>query len=152
MLALFWAVTKEFSSNLVGPKFAHVNPLSHLDSAKLGAMEQRWVAALVLFEYKIKHQSGQLNAAADALTRWPGDVSTPVDNDESCGIDCVSHTTPIRGKVGASVHKVDTPNFVGGEAISSFPRYTKADLRKLQEIDPEIQRLLEFWPGPKPRN
>ena len=93
-----------------------------------------------------------MNAAADALSRWPGDVSTPVDNDEYGTIDCLSHTTPVAGEVAALVHRVDAPNSVEGEAISSFPGYTQTDLRKLQETDPDIKKLLEFWPGPKPSN
>ena len=97
------------------------NPLSYLDSAKLGAMEKRWVAELALFDYEIKYRSGQMNAAADALSRWPVGVSTPVDNDEYRIIDCMSHTTPIAVEVAASVHRVDAPNYVEGEAISSFP-------------------------------
>ena len=74
MLELVWAVTKKFRSYLLGQKFVVYtdnNPLSYLDSAKLGAMEQRWVAELALFDYEIKYRSSQMNAAADALSRWP---------------------------------------------------------------------------------
>ena len=45
MIALVWAVTKKFRSYLLGQKFvvySDNNPLSYLDSAKLGAMEQSW--------------------------------------------------------------------------------------------------------------
>ena len=45
------------------------NPLSHLQSAKLGAVEQRWAAELALFNFKMKYRPGRVNGKADALSR-----------------------------------------------------------------------------------
>ena len=45
------------------------NPLSHPQSAKLGAMEQRWAAELALFNFKMKYRPGRANGNADALLR-----------------------------------------------------------------------------------
>ena len=45
------------------------NPLSHPQSAKLGAMEQRWAAELALFNFKMKYRPGRANGNADALSR-----------------------------------------------------------------------------------
>ena len=47
LLALKWAVTEMLRSYLLGTEFVVFtdnNPLSHLQSAKLGAVEQRWAA------------------------------------------------------------------------------------------------------------
>ena len=46
MLALKWAVVEKFRGYLLGSKFTVYtdnNPLSHLQTAKLGALQQRWL-------------------------------------------------------------------------------------------------------------
>ena len=51
LLALKWAVTEKFRGYLLGAKFVILtdnNPLCYLQTAKLGAIEQRWVAQLSL--------------------------------------------------------------------------------------------------------
>lgn len=45
------------------------NPLSHLSSTKLGALEQRWAAQLASFDFDIKYRSGRSNRNADAMSR-----------------------------------------------------------------------------------
>ena len=72
LLALKWAVTEKFRSYLLGTEFVVYtdnNPLSHLQSAKLGAVEQRWAAELALFNFKMKYRPGRVNGKADALSR-----------------------------------------------------------------------------------
>ena len=69
LLALKWAVTEKFRSYLLGSEFmiyTDNNPLSHLQTAKLGAVEQRWAAALALFNFTIKYRPGRTNGNADA--------------------------------------------------------------------------------------
>ena len=72
LLGLKWAVTDKFREYLLGNKFVVFtdnNPLSHLQTAKLGALEQRWVSELAQFDYEIVYRPGRLNAGADALSR-----------------------------------------------------------------------------------
>lgn len=72
LLALKWAVTEKFRSYLLGSEFAVYtdnNPLSHLQTAKLGAVEQRWAAELALFKLTIKYRPGRANGNADAISR-----------------------------------------------------------------------------------
>ena len=72
LLALKWAVTEKFRSYLLGTEFVVYtdnNPLSHLQSAKLGAVEQRWAAELALFNFKMKYRPDRVNGKADALSR-----------------------------------------------------------------------------------
>lgn len=50
LLALKWAATDIFKDYLWGTQFTiftENNPLVHLDTARLGAVEQRWVAQLL---------------------------------------------------------------------------------------------------------
>lgn len=51
--------------------FTDNNPLVHLNTARLGAVEQRWVAQLANFKYVIKYRPGTQNKNADALSRLP---------------------------------------------------------------------------------
>ncbi|KAL0186021.1 hypothetical protein M9458_017691, partial [Cirrhinus mrigala] len=78
-LALKWAMTEKFREYLLGHKcvvFTDNNPLSHLESAKLGATEQHWAAQLAVFDFEIRYKAGKSNSNADALSRQP-----PADSD-----------------------------------------------------------------------
>uniref|UniRef100_A0A3B1J0Z4 Gypsy retrotransposon integrase-like protein 1 n=1 Tax=Astyanax mexicanus TaxID=7994 RepID=A0A3B1J0Z4_ASTMX len=71
-LALKWAMTEKFREYLLGHKcvvFTDNNPLSYLQSAKLGATEHLWAAQLAAFDFQIKYRSGRSNKNADALSR-----------------------------------------------------------------------------------
>ena len=74
LLALKWAVTEKFKGYLTGAKFTVYtdnNPVAHLQTARLGAVEQRWAAQLASFTYDVKYRPGKNNANADALSRFP---------------------------------------------------------------------------------
>ncbi|KAL7882597.1 hypothetical protein SRHO_G00002550 [Serrasalmus rhombeus] len=74
LLALKWAVTEKFRGYLTGAKFTVMtdnNPVAHLQTAKLGATEQRWVAQLASFDFEVKYRAGRENGNADALSRFP---------------------------------------------------------------------------------
>lgn len=81
LLGLKWAVTEKFKDYLYGAEFTVFtdnNPLVHLDTARLGAVEQRWVAQLANFNYTVKYRPGTQNRNADALSRLqPSDNATP---------------------------------------------------------------------------
>ncbi|XP_041961809.1 uncharacterized protein LOC121720042 [Alosa sapidissima] len=66
LLALKWAVTDKFKDYLWGATFqvfTDHRPLLHLRTAKLGAVEQRWVAQLDNFDFSLCHKR--------ALSRLP---------------------------------------------------------------------------------
>lgn len=72
LLALKWAITEKFRSYLLGSKFTIVtdnNPLCHFSTANLGAIQQRWVAQVAVFDFDVKYRPGWCNTAADALSR-----------------------------------------------------------------------------------
>ncbi|MGH0149668.1 UNVERIFIED_CONTAM: hypothetical protein FKN15_015787 [Acipenser sinensis] len=74
LLALKWAVTEKFKDYLWGAKFTVYtdnNPLVHLQTAKLGATEQRWAAQLANYQYDLKYRPARSNVNADVLSRLP---------------------------------------------------------------------------------
>lgn len=76
LLALKWAITEKFRDYLMGSKcivFTDNNPVAHLQTARLGATEQRWVAQLASYDFEVKYRSGRENGNADSLSR----VSVP---------------------------------------------------------------------------
>lgn len=85
LLALKWAITEKFKDYLWGAHCKAVTdnrPLVHLQSAKLGATEQRWVAQLANFDFEISYRPGVTNQNADALSRLPevGQVSAVAES------------------------------------------------------------------------
>ena len=73
-LALVWAVTEKFKDYLAATPFVAFtdnNPLAHLNTAKLGALEQRWASRLANYDFTIKYRTGKANENADALSRLP---------------------------------------------------------------------------------
>ena len=73
-LGLKWAITEKFREYLLGSKcvvYTDNNPLSHLQTAKLGATEMRWASQLAQFDFTVKFRSGKVNRNADALSRKP---------------------------------------------------------------------------------
>ncbi|KAJ8000169.1 hypothetical protein DPEC_G00202050 [Dallia pectoralis] len=93
LLALNWAITEKFKDYLWGASFTVFtdnNPLVHLDTAKLGAVEQRWVAQLANFTFTVKYRPGAANRNADVLSRLPGEVrvtSVEVEGGSQVGSD-----------------------------------------------------------------
>lgn len=73
-MALKWAVTEKFKEYLYGAEFTVFtdnDPLVHLATPRLGAVEQRWVAQLANFRYTVKYHPGTQNKNVDALSRLP---------------------------------------------------------------------------------
>ena len=74
LLGLKWAVTKKFRDYLLGLKFAVYaddNPLTYIQSSKLGASQICWLSELALFDFNILYRLGKTNKATDALSRHP---------------------------------------------------------------------------------
>lgn len=74
-LALKWAMTEKFCEYLLGQKcvvWTDNNPLSHLNTAKLGTTEQRWAAQLAAFDFSIQA------ILMSTLIPFPGSTKPPV--------------------------------------------------------------------------
>ncbi len=74
LLAMKWAMSEKFKDYLWGAKVLVItdnNPLVHLRTAKLGAVEQRWVAQLANYDYQLQYRPGREHTNADVLSRLP---------------------------------------------------------------------------------
>ena len=74
LLALKWAITEKWRDYLLRHKcraFTDNNPLAHWQTAKFGAVEQRWLADMAPFDFTVEYRSGKENKNADALSRHP---------------------------------------------------------------------------------
>ena len=136
LLALKWAMTEKFREYLLGHKclvFTDNNPLSYLQSAKLGALEHRWAAQLAAFDFEIKYRSGRSNGNADALSRQ---YTTSSDL-----AACVLPGTAIPLALGQFVH----PSLAAQSMICALPGRSVSEIRTLQENDPCISEIAVFW-------
>lgn len=139
LLALKWAMTEKFREYLLGHKctvYTDNNPLSYIQSAKLGATEHRWAAQLASFDFDIKYRSGRSNKNADALSRQ-----------RVSGSDVVVQSLPGT-LVPTSLQKAwhSEPVVTATQTmVSVFPSHSVADVSSLQEADPLLREILVFW-------
>lgn len=149
LLALKWSVTEKFREYLLGTKFTVYtdnNPLSYLQTAKLGAVEQRWASQLALFDFDIKYRSGVLNKNADALSRLP-DPPAPASMSEMAPGTAIPL---VLQRAQPSVHPV-SPHAASCGTIDAFPVRGKPELKALQAADPVLAPVLGYWQrGRKP--
>lgn len=135
-LAMKWSMTEKFREYLWGQQcvvWTDNNPLSHLETAKLGATEQRWVAELSVFNYSIRYRPGRINRNADALSRQ----MTEAVEQELMG-------TPLPAALQkTSQRDEDLP--ATQSAVTAFPSRTGSDLQRLQMADVTIKAFFHFW-------
>ena len=148
LLALKWAVADKFRDYLLGVPFTILtdnNPLAHLNTAKLGACEMRWVAQLAAFNFDVKFRLGRSNQCADALSWYPtqssAEVETVLQNRvHSCSV-------PIEVAVhAANIRQPNTevpPKGAGPPGV--FPSWSSEQLISLQRADPELGLIWERW-------
>lgn len=73
LISLKWALTEKFGSYfLVAQREVYTDStnLAMWKKTKLGAIEQRWVAQISVFNYEIKHKPGRADGNADQGTQW----------------------------------------------------------------------------------
>ena len=146
-VALKWAVTERFREYLLGAKFVVYtdnNPLSHLQTAKLAAVEQRWASQLAAFDFELKYRPGTANRNADALSRKTPDLSPQFITAVASGIAVPSGITPSIGMT-----KQHGPVAVAS-TIDAVPIRQPADLRTLQAKDPVIGTFRAYWRRAQP--
>ena len=139
-LTLKWAMTEKFREYLLGHKcivWTDNNPLSHLNSAKLGAVEQRWAAELSAFDFAIKYRSGRTNVNADSLSRQHRPPSG------SPGLEAALPGTSIPELLRQT--SAERPWQVVQRSISAFPSHSTNHLLKLQREDPSIGIFYQYW-------
>lgn len=161
LLALKWALSEKLKDYLWGAKVTVVtdnNPLVHLHTAKLRAVEQRWVAQLANYDYHIRYHPGRDHTNADVLSRLP-----------SADKAVAGANPPTQPEEGLLVGVIEAPGMVGGAAPASWgwdPRRWKelqaadADLRVVRSYlecgalppaaerrrqSPTVRQLLSHW-------
>ena len=131
-LALKWAISEKFREYLLGHQFtvySDNNPLSYIQTtAKLAAVEQRWASQLAHFNFDIKYRPGPRNRNADALSRLPRPEILP----------------------GSPPRPPTPPDPARNLAVSATPTRSPAELRRLQDSDPALQRLRQIWDSGQP--
>lgn len=140
LLALKWAVTDKFREYLLGNKFTVFtdnNPLSYLKTAKLGAVEQRWVSELSVFNFEVKYRPGSTNVNADALSRQPTCNSISL---LTSGVEVPDVIRQQKAGSHAAPHESCSIS-----TVQAFPIRKKADLQALQEADPVIGVYKLYW-------
>lgn len=166
LLGLKWAVTEKFRGYLLGSKFTIItdnNPLCHLNTAKLGALEHRWVAQLAAFDFDVQYRPGRCNHAADALSRQPLAGEPVVDGEDIEYDDCVTicgmmrHGTTLDADlIRAGLERcevrqmraIETGGLASAEMQGStpvWPGYTKEQLVAFQSQDPVLKEFRVFW-------
>lgn len=145
-LALKWAVADKFREYLLGNKclvFTDNNPLSHYQTAKFGAVEQRWASQLAAFDLEIRYKPGKAKINADALSRQYVDATMEV----------IAPLTPLPVLLTQAIQEASSPDMqVTQESVTTLPVRTKGDMTRLQVADPVIGPFLGFWKRQKGPN
>lgn len=134
LLALKWAITSKFREYLLGAKFVVFtdnNPLSYLQTAKLGATEHRWASELVMFNFEIRYRPGSANKNVDALSRLPD----PVSIDVAPGLTIPPPLLPSN----------EPSTRVCCQETTVLPIRPRVDLQALQMADPDIGPFSRLW-------
>ncbi|KAJ8046562.1 hypothetical protein HOLleu_05267 [Holothuria leucospilota] len=128
-------------------------------SAKLGAVEARWAAELAQFNFKIKYKPGRRHGNADALSRKEEHGREPqsVRFEEILPQVAISQppTTPLPSEIGTLFYETNDRVYLEEvrsksqclepKSVSTLPTMDKADLSRLQKLDPHLSRLWHFW-------
>lgn len=141
-LALKWAISEKFREYLLGSKctvYTDNNPLSHFQTLKLGATEQRWAAQLAAFDFTVHYRPGRSNANADSLSRQYSDPTKTADlGTAHLKTDPAPLSVPTEPE-GAFLHQ-----------IGVLPSRPTSELITLQGSDPVLRDFLLYWKQGKP--
>ena len=184
LLALKWAVTTKFRDYFLGSKFTVYtgnNPLTYVQTSKLGASQIHWFSKLALFNFNIICRSGKTNQVADALSQCP-EPNCKLENDSDSTSDdliMLSYATictiiePVLGdiKMPFKIKKEaqaasnlleeekNVPKFnavpdltVQTSAVSVFNQVSLATMAKAQSKDSVLGLVIPFMhKGVKPK-
>lgn len=138
-LGLKWAMAEKYREYLWGQQcvvWTDNNPLSHLNTAKLGATEQRWIAELAAFNFTVRYRPGRNNQNADSLSRQRLD---PAPDATLAAFPGIVLPSVLQEAVGERLQPATQ------SAIMVLPGRSAADMKRLQELDPTIGAFLPIW-------
>ena len=150
LLALKWAVADQFKDYLIGSQFTVYtdnNPLSRLEKLKLGAVEQRWVADLAKFQFKVLYKPGRANANADGLSRKVDSVPVPSASSseevEALAVEVAESDVNEGEKVLSDCQS----SLEGFHSFACLPGIKERELHLLQSQDPVIGKYILYLQG-----
>lgn len=148
LLALKWAVTEKFRDLLLYSQFTVVtdhNPLHYLDTANLGAVEQRWVAQLAEYDFVVHYKPGRSNQNADALSRVPGRQKPEMADTEKDFLLITAEEVRSRFGPQSGEGEAKAPAMVAKQTVvrSGDCGYSWEEIRQLQTNDPEVGPVLD---------
>ncbi|KAI4904285.1 hypothetical protein NFI96_007443, partial [Prochilodus magdalenae] len=146
LLALKWAVTEKFRDYLMFAKFSVVtdhNPLRYLDTANLGAVEQRWVAQLAEYNFDVFYKPGKQNTNADVLSRLPSQEE-PEASDTGKDFILID-TEEVRACLWPAPERKGNEPAVQVAVQAAVRRgisgYSWGEIEEQQKCDPDIQPI-----------
>lgn len=145
-----WAVTEKFKDYLWGATFTVYTdnrPLTHLQTATLGATEQRWQAQLANFNFQLCYRPGSVNQNADALSRLPVEACSQLVDAEH---PQRSHHETNAEAPGVENEGEDWTGIQEQDPDLRRIRQWKQEGRLEQHLDPQLltpggRRLLREW-------
>lgn len=141
LLGLKWAIAEKFKDYLCGNHFTVYtdnSPVCHImKTAKLKAVEQRWVADLARFDFDIKYKPGKCNGSADALSRKPGMSEEEVIAALGVTVIPQSLRETLSKQISVDVAATDV-------SIEIIPSLSHSLLKKSQLEDLDIVQLVKW--------
>lgn len=133
-----------------------------MQTAKLGVIEQRWVAQLSVFNFELNCRPGKSNMAADALSRqeFSGEPGSDPDGDwDGCVAICsvinwgtaLEPATALKGIECARLRQMRAleTEEEGGTSLQgnahTLPGYTREQLVEFQKRNPVLKVFRRFW-------
>uniref|UniRef100_A0A3B3QN89 Gypsy retrotransposon integrase-like protein 1 n=1 Tax=Paramormyrops kingsleyae TaxID=1676925 RepID=A0A3B3QN89_9TELE len=182
LLALKWAITEKFRDLLMYSKFTVItdhNPLRYLETANLGAVEQRWAAQLAEFDFEVQYKPGSQNTNADVLSRmalalepevsdaekdflllnaeevraclWPGQVSAPGVSEVRVASQVATEGETYLWRWD-EIRRLQMDDAEVGPTLRDVEQNNQPVGRQLKAMEPARRKLISQWDRLRLRN